>query len=158
MIRLDAAVEIDGVLRSEGYDSLFEGVGAALEEAGLGVARLSLAGVVHSVDVDNLDIIELLDSVLDFDFVSALVNDKAVAVVGRFKSDAFVTLNAVEFRLSRSLGKAGHFFADERFDYDIHLLKILKRCGYNLYFVAKTRVISEIEPSERTTLEALTMS
>ena len=155
---LDAAVEINDILRGEGDDSLLEGIGAALEEAGLGVARLGLAGIVHRVDVKNLDVVELLDSLLDFDFVGALVNDKTIAVIGGLKLNALVTLNAGELGLSRSLGEAGHFFADERFDYDIHLLKILKRCLNNLYFVAKTRVISEIEPSERTTLEALTMS
>ena len=118
----DAGVEIDAVALGESNDGFLVGVGAACEEAGLGVARFHFAGVVHGVDVDNLDVVELFDSMLDLYLVGALVDNETVAVAGRSSGDTLIALDAGLYRSGSGFGEAGHLFANQRFYYYVHHL------------------------------------
>ena len=120
---LDACVEVDCVVGSESHDSLLVSVGATGEEAGFGVAGLVLACVVHGVDVKDLDIVELFDSLLDFNLVSPFVYDKAITIMGNRFGFALLTLDAGELGSCGSLGKSRHLLTDEGFYDNIHRVK-----------------------------------
>jgi len=155
---LDAGIEVDGVALGEGHYGLLVCIGAAHEVTGLGIAGFHLAGIVHGVHVKDLHTIELLDSILDFNLVGALVDDKAVTIQNLRGGLVLTTLDAGQLRVGSLLRESGHLFANQRFYYDIHLLNFLNSVFLLLYFVAKTRLISFIEPSETMILAALTMS
>lgn len=77
---LDVAVKVDGVTFGERYDGLLVGRGAASDYTSFGVAAPLFGGSDESVDLDNLDVVELLYGSLDEGFVGGLGYDEAVAV------------------------------------------------------------------------------
>ena len=79
IIYLNTAIEIYYIVWSKCHDSFLESVGATLKKTGLGIAALRFTRIVHRINIDDLDIIELLDSLFYLNLVGALVNDKTVA-------------------------------------------------------------------------------